>query len=71
MLPHIKTQTLILWGDSDPFFATSVGERMQRSIPGSTLKIYDQTGHFVPEEQPTQVAKDIIAFIAKETPSLD
>jgi pimeloyl-ACP methyl ester carboxylesterase len=66
MLPHISTETLILWGDSDPFFATSVGERMQRSIPGSTLKIYDQTGHFVPEEQPSRVANDIVSFFDRE-----
>jgi len=67
MLQHIKTKTLILWGDSDPFFATSVGERMNRSIPGSTLKIYKQTGHFVPEEQPDQVAKDIIEFFDRKS----
>jgi pimeloyl-ACP methyl ester carboxylesterase len=67
MLPHIKTETLILWGDYDPFFATSVGERMQRSIPGSTLKIYEQTGHFVPEEQPVRVANDIVQFLDRKT----
>jgi len=62
MLPNINMRTLILWGDSDPFVATSVGERMQRSIPGSSLKIYQHTGHFVPEEQPVRVARDIIQF---------
>jgi pimeloyl-ACP methyl ester carboxylesterase len=66
LLPHITRETLILWGDSDPFFGTSVGERMQRSIPGSLLKVYDHTGHFVPEEQPTRVADDIVRFLRHE-----
>lgn len=63
MLPEIRIPTLILWGDSDPFFSTLVGERMRRSIPGSTLKIYEQTGHFVPEERPSEVANDIMEFM--------
>ncbi len=63
MLPEISVPTLILWGDSDPFFAASVGERMRKLIPGSTLKIYRQTGHFVPEERPSNVAIDIMEFM--------
>lgn len=63
MLPEIRIPTLILWGDSDPFFSTLVGERMHRSIPGSTLKIYEQTGHFVPEERASKVANDIMEFM--------
>ncbi|KAB2941002.1 MAG: hydrolase [Candidatus Methanoperedens nitroreducens] len=61
-LRDIAVRTLILWGETDPFFAISVGERIRRAIPGSTLKIYYNTGHFVPEEQPSYVARDIMDF---------
>ena len=63
MLPSIAIPTLILWGENDPFFATLVGERTHSSISGSKLKIYENTGHFVPEEQPTRVARDIMDFL--------
>lgn len=66
MLSGIIAPTLILWGDNDPFFATSVGERIHQAIPGSTLKIYEHTGHFVPEEQPSNVARDIMDFFGNK-----
>lgn len=62
MLPQLNLPTLILWGDKDPFFAASVAERTRQAIPGSTLKIYKNTGHFVPEERPICMAQDIKEF---------
>jgi pimeloyl-ACP methyl ester carboxylesterase len=62
MLPTIMSPTLVLWGANDPIFAASVGERVHRTIPGSRLKIYEDTGHFVPEERPSRVAQDILDF---------
>ncbi len=61
-LPHIRVPTLILWGDRDPFFAVNVGERTCRAIPGSVLKILPGTGHFVPEENGKEVARQILEF---------
>ncbi len=66
MLSSIAIPTLILWGKNDPFFATSVGERTHHAIRGSTLKIYEHTGHFVPEEQPSHVARDIMDFLGSK-----
>jgi pimeloyl-ACP methyl ester carboxylesterase len=59
MLPRIGVPTLVLWGDRDPFFSTTVAERSHRAIPGSVLDILPATGHFVPEEQPELVAASI------------
>lgn len=66
MLPQLNLPTLILWGDKDPFFAVSVAQRTQQTIPGSTLKIYENTGHFVPEERPAAVAQDIKNFFENQ-----
>lgn len=68
MLPIIMCPTLVLWGANDPFFADSVGERVHRTIPGSRLKIYEDTGHFVPEERPSRVAQDIMDFFGSIGP---
>jgi len=65
MLGRIDIPTLVLWGDRDPFFAPSVGERIQKAIPDSDLTIYPSTGHFVPEERPREVSEDILTFFAE------
>ncbi len=66
MLSRIACPTLILWGANDPFFATPVGERTRNAIPGAMLRIYEHTGHFVPEEQPAHVARDIMEYFASK-----
>lgn len=63
MLPAVTQPTLVLWGDKDPFFARAVGERTHRALRGSRLKVYRDTGHFVPEERPKEVAIDIQNFL--------
>lgn len=68
MLPTLTSPTLVPWGANDPFFAATVGERVHRTIPGSRLKIYEDTGHFVPEERPSRVAWDIVDFFGSIGP---
>lgn len=62
-LPDIRARTLVLWGDSDPFFSTAVAERTQAAIPGADLTVFKETGHFVPEERPSDVAAAIREFL--------
>ncbi|MFN0178050.1 MAG: alpha/beta fold hydrolase [Gemmatimonadales bacterium] len=64
LLPDLGVPTLVLWGDRDPFFGVSVGERSHRAIPGSVFRVFPETGHFVPEEQPGRVADEIHEFLA-------
>ena len=68
MLPNITSPTLVLWGANDPFFAGSVGERVHRTVPQARLKVYEDTGHFVPEERPSLVAQDIMDFLGSIGP---
>jgi pimeloyl-ACP methyl ester carboxylesterase len=63
MVPDVQSRTLVLWGDSDPFFSTDVGERTRAAIPDADLIVFDETGHFVPEERPTEVASVILEFL--------
>lgn len=65
MLPTIAQPTLVLWGDTDPFFSAAVGERTHRALQHSQLKVYRDTGHFVPEERPKEVARDIEHFLLR------
>jgi pimeloyl-ACP methyl ester carboxylesterase len=59
---QLKIPTLILWGDRDPFFPVSVAKRSEATIPNAALKVYTQTGHFVPEERATDVADELAIF---------
>jgi len=59
---QLKIPTLILWGDHDPFFPVSVAKRSEATILNAALKIYTQTGHFVPEERATDVADELAIF---------
>ncbi|MGI4861098.1 MAG: alpha/beta fold hydrolase [Janthinobacterium lividum] len=44
-LPRLRVPTLILQSSEDFLAPLAVGEYMQRRIPGSTLKVIDNTGH--------------------------
>ena len=69
MLGWIDIPALVLWGDSDPFFAPAVGKRIQKAIPEANLTVYTSTGHFVPEERPQQVSADILTFFGEANKS--
>ncbi|HUG34783.1 MAG TPA: alpha/beta hydrolase [Anaerolineales bacterium] len=59
---QIEIPTLIVWGDSDPFFPVPVAMRSAEAIRNATLKIFKQTGHFVPEERAAEVADELAVF---------
>ena len=59
---QIKLPVLILWGNRDPFFPVSVAKRSEIIIPDATLKIYEKTGHFVPEERAAEIVDDLAKF---------
>lgn len=69
MLQCIQVPTLVLWGDSDPFFATENAERIHYAIKRSKVNIYKRTGHFVPEEKSKQVAEDILNYFFPGVPA--
>lgn len=50
-LPAVNCRVEVLWGDRDPFFAVSVGERTARALRGANLSVLDRCGHFVPGER--------------------
>lgn len=51
---------LVIWGDSDPFFAPEVGKRTAAAFPSATYRELEGTGHFAPHEHPQAYASAII-----------
>ena len=60
----LSCPALVLWGDRDPFFPTTVGERTAKAL-GAELRILKGCGHFVPEERPSETAGAIAELIAR------
>lgn len=59
----ISAPTLILWGAHDHLVPRHHQETLARRIPGSSLKIYGETGHLVLWECPERVAADVAGFL--------
>lgn len=53
LLPRIKQDTLLVWGDKDTATPISDAKVMEKMIPNSGLVVLEGTGHFSFLEQPT------------------
>ncbi len=62
-LEHLPHQTLILWGDQDPWIGPKFPERLAGTIPGSRLVRLPGVGRLVPEEAPDTVVALLLEFI--------
>lgn len=58
-LEDLTCPTFVGWGDQDPFFSVTHGQRTAEAA-GTTLRLYSGAGHFLPHERPAEVAADII-----------
>ncbi|WP_433424350.1 alpha/beta fold hydrolase [Microtetraspora malaysiensis] len=62
-LGGIRAPTLILWGDRDTFVAPEQADRLRRSIPGSTLRMFPGLGHILHEDEPALVNPVLAGFL--------
>ena len=53
LLPKIKQDTLLIWGDKDTATPISDAKLMEEKIPGSGLAVLKGCGHFSFLENPT------------------
>jgi pimeloyl-ACP methyl ester carboxylesterase len=54
---------LILWGEEDPFYPVDLAERLNGSIPASTLALLPGCGHYLPEEAPETIGPLIAEYL--------
>jgi pimeloyl-ACP methyl ester carboxylesterase len=59
VLSTTRVPALVGWGDRDPFFPVEVGRRTAALLPGSRFRVYEDAGHFLPEERPQAIAEDL------------
>jgi pimeloyl-ACP methyl ester carboxylesterase len=64
LIQRISVPTLILWGAEDTQISPRYAYEFHRLIPGSLLKIYQNTGHWPQQENAAQTAHDVLEFLA-------
>ena len=60
---RVRVPTLILWGNQDRNKQRAEADDLQRLLPGSRLVRFEDSGHYVQEEQPQRVAEAIRAWV--------
>jgi pimeloyl-ACP methyl ester carboxylesterase len=64
-LGEIRVPTGVFWGEDDPFFPVSVGEKIKAAIPGATLETIPGVRHFVAEDAPERLSVLLKALLAR------
>jgi pimeloyl-ACP methyl ester carboxylesterase len=62
-IEKITIPTLILWGAEDRRISPENAYEFHKKIRSSDLRIYENTGHWSQEENPTQTVEDVKAFL--------
>jgi pimeloyl-ACP methyl ester carboxylesterase len=62
-LPHINVPTLLIYGDRDARAPLRVAEKLNESIPGSTLVLLPDAGHLCNIEAPEEFNSTVRAFL--------
>jgi len=62
-LAKITARTLVLWGRNDPLLLPSMGERMEKAIPGAELYIFEHASHSAMLESPSRFNEVVSAFL--------
>lgn len=65
MLGKVRVPTLVVWGAQDQIIPVECGQLYQRAIPGATLQLIDQCGHWPQFERPQELARVVRAFFSR------
>jgi pimeloyl-ACP methyl ester carboxylesterase len=64
-LARLALPTLILWGAGDRFTTVKNAHRFHEEIPASELKVFEDAGHFVWEDEPNATTEALVDFLAR------
>ena len=56
----------IVWGAKDEFAPIGGAYRFTKELPDAELVVLDEAGHFLMEDEPERVAREIAAFVTKQ-----
>jgi len=62
-LSHLPHQTLVLWGDKDPFQKPEYATKLADAIPNAELVWIKDAGHWLIDEKPDEIGDHINQFL--------
>ena len=64
LLGSIGVPVLVIWGEEDTWLDPAQADRLCEAIPGARLKKVPGAGHFVMEDAPVEVTRELVAFLS-------
>jgi pimeloyl-ACP methyl ester carboxylesterase len=64
-IAHIRTPTLLVWGRNDRLVPVTVGETVQRLIPGARLAVLPRAGHVPMWDRPGEFNRLVLEFLSE------
>jgi pimeloyl-ACP methyl ester carboxylesterase/formiminotetrahydrofolate cyclodeaminase len=71
LLGSMQTPVRIIWGERDAWLAPAFASRLRELLPNSDLKLIPEAGHFVMEDAPEEVARELQNFFAADGGTAD
>lgn len=62
-LKHLPHQTLVMWGDKDPFQSPDYALQLAQTIPNAELVLIKDAGHWLIDEKPAEIGERINQFL--------
>ena len=62
----LAVPTLLVWGRLDTFQPLHFAERLGGKMPNAQIKVFDEAGHFLPEDVPEALASRISEFTSSQ-----
>ncbi len=61
-LETIRVPVLVAWGANDAWLDPALADRLGAQIPGSTVRVIAEAGHFAMEDAPVEVTQTLLNF---------
>jgi pimeloyl-ACP methyl ester carboxylesterase len=65
-LGEVDVPVLVVWGEEDAWLDPSQADRLGEAIPTSRVKKIPGVGHFVPEDAPDNLGRELSAFLSQD-----
>jgi haloalkane dehalogenase len=64
-LAALGVPALVMWGAGDRFASVKMAHRFNEQLPGSELKLFEDAGHFVWEDEPQATSAALVDFLER------
>jgi pimeloyl-ACP methyl ester carboxylesterase len=65
--PPVEVPSAVVWGAADPLFPLPFAEGLEATLPGHTLTVVEDVGHFVPLEAPHELTAAVRSLLPGAT----